>query len=139
MNIKILTTALLSVAIAGCDSADDGLRDVDYQVQGVDPLPATRADIRIVADDAAGPGLDTLRFADVPLPWRYRLRDVGPGALLLEACIATGVVEARLDAGERAFTVYGFGEEYVPHVCAYGRVGPIVPDLPCGSFGDTCD
>lgn len=134
-NNKSIIVCLALLILSGCDSADDGLRDVSFEVKGIDPIRATRADILVVADNAAGPGLDTLRFLDQPLPWRLKLRDVEPGALLLEACIDTGVVQARVDAGERAFTVHGFGEEYTPHICAFGRMGPIRPNLPCDYYG----
>jgi hypothetical protein len=117
------------LVLAGCDSVGEGGKTIEYYVKGNAPKPATHADILVVAPDAAGPGQDTLRLAEEPLPWRYRLDGVGEGALVLEACVASGIVEARLEisnvreSGPRGFTQHGAGQEYVPHHCAYGRIG----------------
>jgi hypothetical protein len=130
MKTNIIVYGLLALtALAGCDSVGEGGKTIDYYVKGNAPLPAERADIMVVAPDAAGPGQDTLRFADEPLPWRLRLDGVGEGALVLEACVESGIVEAHfeivapLEDGVRSVTEHGAGREYVPFVCAWGRIG----------------
>ncbi|PAP74212.1 hypothetical protein [Rubrivirga marina] len=122
--------ALLSVAalaLVGCDSNRPTSFDVEIDVLPWPDEPATEADVTFVAPDAAGPGLDTLRFGVVQLPWRYEAEGLGIGQYTLEACVpGSGIAEARLDVsnGYQGFVTHGFGQEYGPGeesgTCAYG-------------------